>query len=151
MKSFKKSLLSKFFIVLALFAFSLPFVLSAQDPQEGTGKTRWGLIPCGNISSVGNPTKEAIQAQECDFQDLLALGQNIIQFLLVLAIPVAAISFAWAGFLYLSSAGDTSKIKQAKEIFWKVLWGFIFILTAWFIVYMATPLLKEGFSFLLDS
>ncbi len=148
MKSSSKSILSKIFVLIAIFAFSLPFILSAQGTQEGTGKIRWGIIPCGNASS--GSSAETIGQQECNFQDLLALGQNIIKTLVKISIPVAAIAFAWAGFLYLSSGGDTSKIKQAKEVFWKVLWGFIFILTAWLIVYLATSLLAPGFNFLLN-
>lgn len=140
MKSSIKILLASFCMALIFSASFAPVFVQA--------KILSGIIPCGN-SSIG-ATPAQIKAEECNFGDLLALGQNIIRTLVLLSIPITAIAFCWAGFLYLSSGGDTSKIKQAKEIFWKVMWGFIFILTAWLIVYAATSLLAPGFSFLFN-
>ncbi len=147
MKSLTKSLSLVVFVFILAMSVVSPFVSFAQEIQEGTGKIRSGLIPCGNAPA--GSSAEEIKKQECGFIDLLALGQNIIKYLVLLSIPIAALSFAWAGFLYLTSSGDTGKIKKAKEIFWKVMWGFIFILTAWLLVYVATSLLDPGFNFLL--
>lgn len=48
--------------------------------------------------------------------------------------PLAAISFAWAGWLYMSSAGNESNIKKAHEIFGNVVLGLCIALAAWLIV-----------------
>ena len=45
-----------------------------------------------------------------------------------------AISIAWAGWLYLTSGGDTGAVTKAKDIFKKVIYGFIFMLAAWLII-----------------
>ena len=82
---------------------------------------------------------------ECGWNDLVQLASNIITFLLLLSIPVATIAFAWAGILMLTASGSEGQVEKAKEIFWKVLKGFIFALTAWLIVWTITnTLLKEG-------
>lgn len=82
-----------------------------------------GLIPCGNS---GQPA--------CDFNMLIKLVQNIINFLVYMAAPVAAVAFAWAGVLYLTAAGDETKIGKAHAIFTDVLIGLGIVLSAWLIV-----------------
>lgn len=82
-----------------------------------------GLIPCGNS---GQPS--------CDFNMLIKLVQNIINFLVYMAAPVAAVAFAWAGVLYLTAAGDEKRIGQAHTIFTDVLIGLGIVLSAWLIV-----------------
>lgn len=81
------------------------------------------LIPCGNS---GQPS--------CDFNMLIKLVQNIINFLVYMAAPVAAVAFAWAGVLYLTAAGDETKIGKAHAIFTDVLIGLGIVLSAWLIV-----------------
>lgn len=71
---------------------------------------------------------------DCTFQDLVKLGVNLINFLVILSTALAALSFCWAGFLYLSSGGDEGQAKKAKSIFTKTGIGFIFVLSAWLIV-----------------
>lgn len=83
------------------------------------------LVPCG---SKAHP-------KPCDFYDLLAMVDKVIDFLIKdLAMPLAAISFAYAGFLYLTSGANPSQRDQAKSIFWKVFVGLIIALAAWLIV-----------------
>lgn len=81
------------------------------------------LVPCGN---TGQPV--------CNFYQLTKLVQNIINFLVYMAAPVAAVAFAWAGVLYLTAAGDEKKIGQAHTIFTDVLIGLGIVLSAWLIV-----------------
>ena len=71
----------------------------------------------------------------CGFGDLITLANNILKFLMIeISIPLAAIAFAYAGFLLVTSAGDEGKVKTAKSIFLSVLTGFIIILAAFLIV-----------------
>jgi len=103
--------------------------LAQQDPPTG-------LVSCDN--SIGNL---------CDFNALMALINKIINFILYdMVIPIAAIMFAYAGFLYLTSAGDTGKMKQAHTIFTNAAVGFIFVLAAWLIITLILDALvcKEG-------
>ena len=103
-------------LLLILASVFIPFYSSAQ-----------GLVPCNG--------------PDCDYGKLIELAKNIINYLILFTIPLAAIAFAWAGFTFITAAGNESKISKAKEIFWKVSWGFIIVLTAWMIVYLITQAL----------
>ncbi len=138
----KKPFLQRITVVMM---FLLIFFVIAM-PAVSFAKIKSGIIPCGNTPP--GATLEQINAEACDFNDFLQLGKNIINYLVLLSIPLAAIAFAWAGFLYITSGGSEGKIGKAKDIFWKVMWGFIFILTAWLIVYSITKFLDPGFSYL---
>jgi hypothetical protein len=82
---------------------------------------------------------------ECTFQHFVRLVQNVLTFLILLSIPIATLAFAWAGILMLTAAGNSGQVDKAKGIFWNVLKGFLFVLTAWLIVKMITSaLLSPG-------
>src|SRR3989344_341006 len=85
-------------------------------------------------------------AKPCDFNALIVLANNIMSIAIYLAILVAVAMFAYAGFLYLTSAGDTGKMKQAHTIFTNAAVGFIFVLAAWLIITLILDALvcKEG-------
>ena len=122
-----KNIEAKKWIFLAIFAvilFCPLFVAHAQIFE----------IPC-----------EGTREDPCTFPKLMELFRNVIDFLILLSIPFATIAFAWAGYIVLTSQGNPGGLSQAKDIFWKVLKGFIFILCAWLIVrFITTALLKEG-------
>ena len=83
-----------------------------------------GLIPCGDKGGT-----------DCTFKDLFALVANVISFLLFkLAVPLAAIAFAWAGVLLLTDGGNEGKRKKAKEIIQYAVFGLAIALAAWLIV-----------------
>lgn len=87
-----------------------------------------GLVSkdCGyNLSNGG---------RVCGFSDLIGLLDGIIQFIFVLAIPIAALVFAYAGFLYLTSGGDTKKHQQAVKAMTTVVKGILVVMVAWLAV-----------------
>ena len=51
-----------------------------------------------------------------------------------IAVPLAAIAFAWAGFLYLSARGNPGQISKAHGIFLNVAIGLGIVLIAWLAV-----------------
>src|SRR5690348_14017741 len=104
-----------FFFGALLITVSAPYVASAQ-----------GLVSCG----LGT----GIQAFSCQFCSLFQLADNIIKFLLLIAAPIAALLFAYAGFLYMSSGGAQENVSKAKNIFTDVLIGFIIALCGWLVV-----------------
>ena len=62
--------------------------------------------------------------------DISMLVSNIINFLIILAIPVTAILIVYAGFLYIASAGNNEKVKTAqKTLIWAIV-GFAIVLVA---------------------
>ncbi|MFP4022848.1 MAG: pilin [Candidatus Paceibacterota bacterium] len=88
-----------------------------------------GLIPC--------------DGPDCNFCHFIQLGQNLIEFLVIVAIPLAAIAFAWAGFTYMTSGGNQQKVAQAHGIFTKVAIGLVLVLGAYLIVDLIITALTE--------
>ncbi|GMU74393.1 MAG: hypothetical protein AMXMBFR44_5900 [Candidatus Campbellbacteria bacterium] len=89
-----------------------------------------GLVPCGE---KGDP---------CTFNDIIALVNTIINFLIkFVAIPISTILFAWAGFLYLTAAGNPTQIGKATTIFTDVFIGLALALSAWLVVNLVTNVL----------
>lgn len=92
-------------------------------PNFGNAPTG-GLIPCGNI---GQP--------ECDFNQLIVLINNVVDFLIVfVAFPFVAIVAAWAGVLLLTSGGSTGARDKAKKMLGHVVIGLILALLSWGII-----------------
>jgi hypothetical protein len=90
------------------------------------------LIPCG---TKANPAP-------CSWNKLITLINNVINFVLfTLALPIAAIMFAYAGIMLLTSGGDTSKMKKAKELFVGVAIGLVVAAGAWIIVHTILSIL----------
>jgi hypothetical protein len=108
--------------------FSGLLLLSVALPLSVAAKTPSGLIPCGNVAGTG---------EACEFSDLVALAQNVIDFLIFkIAAPIAAVMFVYAGFLWVTNGGNESQISQAKGIFWAVFIGFVIALAAWLTINM---------------
>ena len=51
---------------------------------------------------------------DCGFNDLITLIQRVINFIIIVASPIAALLFAWAGWLYMSASGDQNQISKAQ-------------------------------------
>lgn len=119
-----------FFTLLCVFSFATPSLTSAAESG--------GLVPCNGVKS-GTDTR-GTPDKECTFTELIALFNLIINFLLFkLAAPLAVLAFVYAGFLYITAAGDTGKIAKAHDIFKNVLIGLILAFGAFLIV---TAILK---------
>ena len=115
-------------------------VLAAASPLSADA----ALVPCGidtNKDGVlqgdlnGNGIMEPQGGEEqCDFGMLIVAINNVISFLLfTLALPLSAIMFAYAGWLYLTSGGGEAKGK-AKKILVNVFVGLVIALAAFLIV-----------------
>ncbi len=78
-----------------------------------------GLVPCNGV--------------DCQACHLVTLAQKIINFILGLAIPLAAAMFAYAGVLYFTSS-VLNKIDKAKKVFFTVFVGFCIVAGAWLII-----------------
>lgn len=97
--------------VLSVFAFSPVFASAA------------GLVNCDPSTGV-----------DCTISSLFTAISNGIDWIIVMAGPIAALAAAWAGVKYLTAGGDMAKIKDAHKIFWSVIVGFVIILSAWLVV-----------------
>jgi hypothetical protein len=93
------------------------------------------IIPCTIANSKEDPSPTAPSGLNCNsWDDFLGVIQFFISSAMKIAVLLATVSFAYAGWLYLTSNGDMGKVKSAHDIFLKVLKGFIFMGLAWLIV-----------------
>ena len=129
-------ILVSFFLLAVIFL--LPQFLFAAIQGGGSEPTPSGLRPdCG---------------ADCGFSHLMQLANNIMRFIIMVAIPLTAIIFSYAGFLYITAAGNETQIHHAHDIFIKVATGFFFILAAWLIVYLITSnLLDPAYTTILNN
>lgn len=136
--------ISKFFTMIRRFHLTLTalIIFVCVFPVLASAATPSGLVVCGN-----SPTA----ATECGFVELITEVQVVLDFLIFkIAAPLAALMFAYAGFLYVTNAGNESQIKQAHEIFWNVFIGLVIALAAWLVVssiltFFLGPLSKFNF------
>jgi hypothetical protein len=153
-----KIFISAICLILSLFLVLAPAGVHAQA----------GLVPCGtenytateaaqfnqaNDAQIKNGTVQRIYEQSvknpCDFSHFFGdhgLISNVTNYIIVLGAAFSAIAFGWAGFLMMTAAGEMSKIDHAKQIFGKVLVGFLIMLSAWLIVHAINAgLISSGF------
>jgi hypothetical protein len=113
----------KFLIYLLVFLIlAMPALSLAQGKivsQNG------GLVPCDNST-----------AHPCDWTALMSLVNNIINFIIYfMAIPIAAIMFAYAGFLLITAGGEAAGARtKAKSIFTNALIGLVLAVACWLII-----------------
>lgn len=71
----------------------------------------------------------------CGFPELMKLVRKVINFVLfVIATPLAALVFVYAGITLLTSGGDSGKLTSAKKMLGNLLIGYVIALAAWLII-----------------
>ncbi len=136
---------SAIFAILTLSLFIIPFGLL----EAATS----GIVPCNPTFNASDSTGVAALTDNCGWEQLIALGQNILNYAIVLMALLSVVGIAYAGFLYMSSGGDSGKIKKAHGIFTKIIWGMVFVLGAYLIVKTLLAGLgygQNGFTSILD-
>lgn len=101
--------------------FLLAFLLAAPATALGAG-----LVPCG-----GDPPEPA-----CDFTYLLALANNVVDFLIKIGGLVAVIAVVYIGWIFVTSGGNPDARSRAKSILLNVVIGIALMLGAWLIVHL---------------
>ena len=125
-----------FFGVLAIFL--SPYAAFAAGPLDGA------LVPACNEQS----RYEGGFAGACQLCDLRKLANNVLNFAVALTAVIAALMFAYAGFLYFTAAVKEENIKKAHEIFMRVFAGMVIVLIAWLVVNIFFSVLTgQGLSF----
>lgn len=126
------------FFLVAFFVLVPAFVLATAPSL--TKEYKEALVPCGTDDVVNNDTGAAGADgkvdvnNRCGFNHVIELAKRIITAWIMVGVTVAALGFAYAGFLYITAMGSDEKIKHAHSIFIKTFWGFVFMLSAWLIV-----------------
>lgn len=138
-KKFTKYFLTIFFFILV--------IVPVSGLAQTDGNTSSGLVPCGTESYkkgevVNGENVEYLIKNPCTFSSIFVLINNVINFLLfVIALPVAAIMLAYAGFLFMFSGMQPEARSKAKRIFGKVVFGFVLAAAAWLIVHLVLSVL----------
>lgn len=70
----------------------------------------------------------------CGLKDLFNILDKVLEWSMIFTTTIATIMFVYAGFLYITSQGDSSQVSKATGIFKNVAIGFVIILTALFLV-----------------
>ena len=113
---------------------------ATEDPTKSTFK----LVICDGpaIKDLPTDTQQKIASGAgktvdsyvaCDFNGAMMQVQHFITICMVLGVFAAILLFMYAGYLFLT--GKEGDRKKAYDVFPKVFWGFIIMLTAWFVVY----------------
>ncbi|HTK33133.1 MAG TPA: hypothetical protein VL335_01135 [Candidatus Paceibacterota bacterium] len=93
----------------------------------------------------GKPTGQTRPYVVCNFNGAMLTVQHLINIAMVLGVFAAIVLFTYAGYLMLK--GTDSDRNKAKDIFPKILWGFVIMLSAWFIVYQILSWLTGNSAF----
>ena len=85
--------------------------------------------------SAGLVACDGTDAKPCGFNQLMDLVNEVIKFVLFkLAVPIAAIMFAYAGFKMVTSGGSSEARGKAKNIFTNAVLGLAVAAGAWLII-----------------
>lgn len=102
------------------------------------------LVGAGIVPSCSGST--------CGFSHLVELVKNVLTYILAITAPIAAIMFAYAGFLYMTSQGNPAKRTKANSIFTNVGIGIFFVVGAWLLAkaVLSGLVTKDGYDLLAD-
>ncbi len=132
--------------LISVLVFFLVFAPFTSFALTGTGS---GLVPCSNTPG---PAPDYIISDPCDFNAFMELINNLIKYVIILAIPLAAISFAYAGFLLVTAGGESAHaFGEAKGIFTNTLVGLVIILAAWLIIKTILSILGYDAGWIFDN
>jgi hypothetical protein len=118
-----------------------PAPAPTQDTTSPSSAPSNGLVPCTNTPTMvngivsKNSDGTIAYTSKCDFNALMNLINIVIHFILFdLALPIAAIMFAYAGFELVTSGGSTEKRGTAKKVFTNTALGFVLAIAGWLII-----------------
>jgi len=113
--------------VFSFFLIGLALLISPDVSYAQAG----GLVPC--------------DGPKCNLCDLAKLAENVINFMVQISFVIAALLFAYAGFLFFTGGSDPGKISSARNVLTNTLVGVIIVLTAWLVVnVILTTLTGQG-------
>ena len=129
----KNSLLTKgtasLFLLLLLVSLGTPFLQAHAQLTPSCGFDGARGTANGRYVS-GSPEWEG-----CRLCDFFVLGNNVLQFLFLVLIPVGAvIMLVVGGFMFLVSAGNPTSLEKGKQVITTTIKGLIIVYAAWLVV-----------------
>lgn len=117
----------KFYIKIFLIIFIAISVICCIHPANAAS----GFVPdCG-----GN----------CQLNDFLVLGVNLINYMLAISGSLALLFFVWGGFRMLLSGGNSDAVEKGKSAVTSAAIGILIVLASWMIVnFTYTTLIEKN-------
>ena len=92
------------------------------------------LIPLSADAQFGPIVPEVCKSCPCGFGGVLAIIQNVVNFIIAISIVIATLIIAWAGGLYMLSATNPESRSTANKMLINAAVGLVIVLSAWLIV-----------------
>ncbi|MEX0917792.1 MAG: pilin [Candidatus Paceibacterota bacterium] len=128
-----KKFCSHLYLASILFLASLPGVLLAQQGEDGTGDVQ-GEDGTGGGRYTGG---EGVQLQNpLGDQTLLGFFQDILDVIMVFAVPIIVFFIIYAGFKYVMAQGKPEEISTANRALLFAVVGGVLILGAQLLLYV---------------
>jgi hypothetical protein len=94
------------------------------------------LVGAQAVNPVSKILLHCTQSPEpCGWIDFISLLNAIIHYGIELIGIVFVLVLLYTGFMYLTSGGDAGKVKKARDMITKLMWGLMYTLCGWIIVY----------------
>lgn len=125
MKIYLSYLKSIFFIFLLIGIFFLPIINNIELYANNPLVTNSPLVTYDGVSEKGEP---------CGFDELLAMIERILKWIIQIAFLIAVIMFLFTGFKILKAGGKVEELTKTKESMLNIVIGIVLIACAWLIV-----------------
>jgi hypothetical protein len=109
--------MKKIILLFIIFLSLVACLLSLSSAQAA------GLVPCGGEGQ--NP---------CTWCHLMQLIKNVINFLMYIVFPLAAIMIVVGGIMIMTAGGSTERVAKGKEIVTAAVVGLLIALLSWLII-----------------
>ena len=117
---------------------------NSQSPSVNVNDTGFKFVACDGPKPPPGATNIPSNYVVCDFNGLMLTVQHFIDIFMVAGVLWAILGSCYAGYLYIK--GTEGDIKKAKQILHNLIFGFLIMLTAWFVVFQILTWLTGGSS-----
>jgi hypothetical protein len=98
-------------------------------------------------NSPRNPVTCNLSGQYCNFCDALKVTVNIIDFVTIMAFPLALAVIVYGGIRMMIAAGDESNYKSGVDAIKSAVIGLVIVMASWLIVTEISHLIGGGSAF----
>lgn len=102
------------------------------------------LAPLAVSAQFGPIVPDVCQVCPCGFGGVLAIIQNVVNFVIAIAIIIATLILVWGGMLYIMSPANPENRNTANKMLINAVIGMLIVLSAWLIVDFVMKTLYGG-------
>lgn len=92
------------------------------------------LTPLSAAAQFGPIVPEVCKSCACGFGGVMAIIQNVVNFIIAIAIIIATLIMVWAGGLYIMSSTNPESRSTANKMLLNAVIGILIVLSAWLVV-----------------